>query len=64
MDERLRFVSRLLGGEAMTEVCREFGISRKTSYNIFDRYKEFGIEEHRGATAFGDGPWECHSPSA
>jgi hypothetical protein len=30
MDERLRFVGRLLDGEAMTEVCREFGISRKT----------------------------------
>src|SRR5690348_16032471 len=25
MEERLRFVARLLDGEAMTEVCREFG---------------------------------------
>jgi hypothetical protein len=25
MDERLRFVGRLLDGEAMTDVCREFG---------------------------------------
>ncbi len=30
MDERLRFVARLLEGESMTEVCLEFGISRKT----------------------------------
>jgi transposase InsO family protein len=44
MDERLRFVARLLDGEAMTEVCREFGISRKTGYKIFDRYKEHGLE--------------------
>jgi transposase InsO family protein len=44
MDERLRFVARLLEGEAMTEVCREFGISRKTGYKIFDRYKEHGLE--------------------
>ena len=29
MDERLRFVARLLDGESMTEVCRDFGISRK-----------------------------------
>jgi hypothetical protein len=29
MEERLRFLARLLDGEAMTEVCREFGISRK-----------------------------------
>jgi transposase InsO family protein len=44
MDERLRFVARLLEGEAMSDVCREFGISRKTGYKIFDRYKEHGLE--------------------
>ncbi len=43
MEERLRFVARLLDGEAMTEVCREFGISRKTGYKIYDRYKEHGL---------------------
>jgi len=32
------------GWEAMTDVCREFGISRKTGYKIFDRYKEHGLE--------------------
>ena len=44
MEERLRFVARLLDGEAMTDMCREFGISRKTGYKIFDRYKEHGLE--------------------
>jgi transposase InsO family protein len=44
MDERLRFVARLLEGEQMSLVCREFGISRKTGYKIFDRYKEHGLE--------------------
>ena len=44
MEERLRFVGRLLDGESMTDVCREFGISRKTGYKIFDRYKEHGLE--------------------
>ena len=43
MDERLRFVARLLDGEAMSEICREFGISRKTGYKIFNRYKEQGL---------------------
>lgn len=43
MDERLRFVARRLDGEKMSELCREFGISRKTGYKIFNRYKEFGI---------------------
>ena len=41
MDERLRFVAKLLDelldGESMTEVCRESGISRKTGYKIFQR---------------------------
>jgi transposase InsO family protein len=44
MDERLRFVAKLLDGEAMTDVCREFGISRKTGYKIFTRYQESGLE--------------------
>ena len=30
MDERLRFVARLLEGEKMASLCREFDISRKT----------------------------------
>jgi transposase-like protein len=42
MEERLRFVARLLDGEAMTDVCRDFGVSRKTGYKIFDRYKAHG----------------------
>jgi transposase InsO family protein len=44
MDERLRFVAKLLEGETMTDACREFGISRKTGYKIFHRYKESGFE--------------------
>ncbi len=44
MDERLRFVARLLEGEQMSLLCREFGISRKTGYKIFDRYKDSGLE--------------------
>ena len=42
--ERLRFVARLLEGEGMSEVCRDFGISRKTGYKIFNRYKEDGLD--------------------
>ena len=44
MDERLRFVARLLEGEKMAVVCRQFGISRVTGYKIFNRYKECGLE--------------------
>ena len=44
MDERLRFVARLLEGEKMSGLCREFGISRVTGYKIFNRYKECGLD--------------------
>jgi putative transposase len=44
MDERLKFVAKLLDGEKMTVVCREFGISRKTGYKIFNRYKDSGLD--------------------
>ena len=44
MDERLRFVARLLEGERMAPLCREFGISRVTGYKIFNRYKECGLD--------------------
>ena len=42
MEERLRFVARLLEGEPMTEVCRAFGISRKTGYKLLERYRQEG----------------------
>ncbi len=44
MDERLQFVARRLAGEPMAELCREFAISRKTGYKIFDRYQESGVQ--------------------
>lgn len=44
MEERLRFIARLLDGEKMAPLCREFGISRKTGYKIFNRYKDIGLE--------------------
>ena len=44
MDERLRFIARLLDGEKMASLCAEFGISRKTGYKIYARYKGCGID--------------------
>ena len=42
MDERTKFISRLLEGENMTQVCEEFGISRKTGYKLRKRYQAEG----------------------
>ena len=44
VEERIRFIGRLLDGEKMAPLCREFGISRKTGYKIFNRYKDCGID--------------------
>jgi putative transposase len=43
VDERARFVRRVLDGEPMTALCEEFGISRKTGYKIFQRYQQIGV---------------------
>jgi putative transposase len=45
MDERLRFVVECLAGdETMTQLCADFGISRKIGYKWLGRYREFGPE--------------------
>jgi putative transposase len=44
MDERLKFIARLLDGEKMVELCRDFGISRKTGYKILGRFRDSGLE--------------------
>src|ERR1051325_1205330 len=43
MDERVRFVGRILDGERIGDLCREFGISRKTGYKFLERYKRLSI---------------------
>jgi putative transposase len=41
VDEKMRFVSAVLAEEeSMTELCERFGISRKTGYKLFRRYRE------------------------
>lgn len=44
MDEKVKFIARLLDGEKMAPLCREFNISRKTGYQIRDKYLRFGQE--------------------
>jgi len=43
MTERMYFVTRLEKGERMTDLCREFGISRKTGYKFWERFKRQGV---------------------
>ena len=44
MEERLRFVARLLDGEGMSDVCRELGISRGSGYKTFNCCRDEGLE--------------------
>ena len=44
MDERVKFIARLLDGEQMSGLCEEFGVSRKTGYKILERYRDCGVE--------------------
>lgn len=43
VDERMKFVARLKDGERMVDLCREFGISRKTGYKFLGRYEELSV---------------------
>ena len=38
MSQRLDFVGRLFRGERMSDLCREYGISRKTGYKFKERF--------------------------
>jgi putative transposase len=43
VDERVLLVGEYLKGErAMTDLCQEFGVSRKTAYKWVARYREDG----------------------
>jgi transposase InsO family protein len=51
MDERMRFITRALeGDESFAQLCRQFGISRKTGYKWVERFElggPAGLEERR-----------------
>lgn len=57
-DERTRFIARLLDGEPMTQVCEDFGISRKTGYKLWNRYQNTGahalVDRSRKPHRFGN----------
>jgi transposase InsO family protein len=45
MDEKLAFIAACLrGGQPMTALCEQFGISRDTGYRLLGRYRQEGAE--------------------
>lgn len=57
-DERMRFIARRLDGESMSQLCIDFGISRKTGYKIWNRYQNEGafavVDRSRKPHRFGN----------
>lgn len=43
VETRMEFVVRLVQGERMSDLCREYEISRKTGYKIYERYRQIGL---------------------
>lgn len=45
MDEKLLFIAdHLRGGAPLSELCRRYGISRKTAYKWVERYRQLGMD--------------------
>jgi transposase InsO family protein len=44
MSERMKFIARYQEGETMSDLCREFGISRKTGYKLLARFEADGVD--------------------
>ncbi len=47
MEERTKFLIRATGGESISSLCREFGISRQTAYRLLRRAKSEGLDAAR-----------------
>jgi transposase InsO family protein len=43
VEQRKRFILRYVNGERMSDLCREYEISRKTGYKFLQRFKECGF---------------------
>jgi transposase InsO family protein len=43
MDLRKEFIARLAQDERLTDLCREYGISRKTGYKLKKRFEQLGV---------------------
>ena len=44
MDEKLKFIARYLEGETVTDLSKEYGVSRTTGHNLIKRYRQMGSE--------------------
>src|SRR5579871_5775099 len=44
MDVKMEFIGRLKRGERMSDLCREYGVARKTGHKLANRFAELGVE--------------------
>ena len=61
--EQVRFIQRWqAGGVSFVDLCRQFGISRKTGYKRVDRFRWNGWEGLRDLTPIPASSSECDAP--
>jgi len=61
-DQRRELVEAFLKGTlTMTELCNHYGVSRKTAYKWFNRYKSYGIEGLKDLTRAPQSPHRSYS---
>jgi putative transposase len=56
VEQRQAFIYRYLKGETVTELCREYGISRKTGHKFIQRFKQYGVS---GLNDYSRCPHRC-----
>jgi putative transposase len=57
MEERFKFIQECQSGdESLAELCRRYGVSRKTGYKWLERYREDGLDGLRDQSRAAD----CH----
>ena len=42
VDQKIEFLTRLRSGERMTDLCRAYGIARKTGHKLAKRFEQLG----------------------
>jgi len=52
MDEKIKFIAAVKGGtDSFAEICRQFGISRKSGYTLMQRYAQHGEQGLKARTS-------------
>lgn len=60
-DQRKKLIEEYITGMTMSELCLQYGISRKTAYKWYNRYKSLGIEGLSDMSRAPNHPYHLYS---